>query len=217
MNVHIAVIDSLAFLFSALLLAGMRGSYRAIKNRNHDSAIVNEERKKESGMARSIRMRREGIAYCRESFWGSLVGLRAHVGFQYGALEVLVVSFAETLPGNSTINLSLLYVSLGLGSFIGPIAGTRSPTLSQTQYSAIVGQFINLIGVGGMGIANTLLDTTWSVCAFNVVRASGGKISGVNSRILLNRLASNEMMGRVMGIDFSIFIAACLALSLIHI
>mmetsp|Transcript_10809 Transcript_10809/g.15448 ORF Transcript_10809/g.15448 Transcript_10809/m.15448 type:complete len:652 (-) Transcript_10809:95-2050(-) len=198
------ILDSCAFLFSAFWLSRMRGDYTPEfkpKPADHDP---NEGR-----LHRAIRMYKEGVQYLKDQFWGPLIFLRASIGFQFGAMDVLMVTFSESVPGNSTMNLAYLYLTLGLGSFVGP-AGAASvnggaPKLINFQFAAIVGFFINFVGNFGMGAANSLIDTILSVCIFNVCRASGGKIVMVNSRMLLQSFPEDNMLGRVMSLDYAVF------------
>mmetsp|Transcript_14729 Transcript_14729/g.21218 ORF Transcript_14729/g.21218 Transcript_14729/m.21218 type:complete len:328 (+) Transcript_14729:100-1083(+) len=178
----------------------MKGNYNAKKDPNYVPKVY------PNLVVRAFSMVSEGLQYCRQKFWARLVVFRSSIGFQYGAMDVLMVVFSETLPGNSTLNLAFLYLSLGIGSFIGPVAGTRSPTLKQCQLIGIFGMILNFSGIAGMGITNILVNNLWVVCLFNIVRASGGKIAGVNSRLMLNRLADDRMMGRVMALDYIGFV-----------
>mmetsp|Transcript_15891 Transcript_15891/g.23068 ORF Transcript_15891/g.23068 Transcript_15891/m.23068 type:complete len:258 (+) Transcript_15891:1-774(+) len=104
------------------------------------------------------------------------------------------------------MNLSWLYLTLGLGSFVGPATSSsmngQASRLVDFQLAGIIGLFINFIGNAGMGASSAFYNTLFAVCLFNICRASGGKIVSVNSRILLQRFPEDEMLGRVMSLDY---------------
>jgi len=188
---------------SAVLLNMMKGDYSVKKDPNAEKQVYSNT------LVRAMHMVADGLRYCKESFWGRLVSFRAILGFQYGAMDVVIASLSETLPGNSTFNLTLLYLTLGMGSFLGPAAGAHPQTLKQSQLFGVIGIIINVAGIAGMGITNTLLNNVWAVGFFNIVRASGGKLTGVNGGIILNQVVDDHMMGRVMALDYIFFVLFC--------
>lgn len=55
-------------------------------------------------------------------------------------------------------------------------------------------------GLGFFGVA--LFDPFWSICLFTLLRTAGASVNWIDSSLLLQKFTSDEMMGRVLSIDF---------------
>ena len=147
-----------------------------------------------------------GFHYLRNSFFGPLVLLKASGGIIYGAADVLSVSFSEPNgmnDKNSPIRLGMLFACVGVGCALGPLiadAWTDMKQPTSLQKACIVA--LALSGVGFFGVA--LFDPFWSICLFTLVRTAGASVNWIDSSLLLQKFTRDEMMGRVLAVDFGL-------------
>lgn len=148
----------------------------------------------------------DGAMYLRHSFFGPLVFLKASGMVAYGASEVLNVSFSEPYgisDNDSPMRLGMLFACMGIGCTLFPLiadAWTDMKEPISIQRASIGALFIETLGLFGVAFFHPF----WSVCAFTLARAGGGCANWIDSLILLQKFSSDEMMGRVLAVDYAL-------------
>ena len=192
------ILDSLTYLTSAYLMWLVGGTW--------NTATDNESIASANIMDKIHSMAVDGGKYLRASWWGCLVFLKASGGIVYGAGDVLNVSFSEPNGINdkeSPARLGMLFACMGLGYFSGPLIADRFTSMQHAasiQKACIIARACAATGCFGMG----LFDPIWSICLWTWVRSAGAAINWIDSSLLLQKFSSDEMMGRVLSVDFSL-------------
>lgn len=191
------ILDSLTFVGSAMLMYMVGGTW---------SAVDRLSEKYESSLHQVMAMTMDGCSYLRQSFFGSLIFLKASVSLIYGACDVLNVAFSErgsTTYESSSRKLGLLFSLVGVGCIIGPLVCDRYTSmdkLSTLQLASLYSIIAATVGVLGMGLFHPFFYT----CLFTVVRSAGSSATWIYSSILLQTFSSPEKLGRVLSVDYAL-------------
>ncbi|GKY94491.1 hypothetical protein MPSEU_000415000 [Mayamaea pseudoterrestris] len=183
--------DVVTYLVSAALMFSVGGSW-----------TVEEEREKPSGKAEQ-NMVIQGISYLRNAFFGGLIFLKASVFIISGANDVLYVSYSERGPPDyQASRLGMLFGSIGVGSFIGPLLIERFNDMDNPrviQSLCLVGFVVMMVGCLMMGAL-----TSFPLILFSSAFLSMGRsVVWINSSLLLQKFCAPEMLGRVSSIEYS--------------
>ncbi|GKZ01163.1 hypothetical protein MPSEU_001067700 [Mayamaea pseudoterrestris] len=184
-------IDVITYLFSAALMYAIGGSWTV-------------ERKKATDFASEQNMIVQGISYVRNSFFGGLVFLKAAAFIICGANDVLNVSFSERggSAEHRASRLGLLFGSVGVGCFIGPLFSDKYNDMNNPR----VIQTICLIGFAVMTVGCIMMGTAkeFSMVLFSsAFRSMGCSVVWINSSLLLQKFCVPDMLGRVASIEYS--------------
>jgi MFS family permease len=199
------MIDSSSYLVSALFMWKISGEYNPVES---NEAAVNE--KSESSwfsLSNFTKMTKEGISYLASQSWGAFVLLKFFASLIYGAADVLNVSFSEQAENSSEMKnldnnskLGILFAIVGIGSILGPIIiepCTHMEKIPSLERACLISFFLMALGYCGQW----QFDQFISICIFALVRSAGANIVWVYSSLLLQKLSSASMLGRVFGID----------------
>jgi MFS family permease len=145
----------------------------------------------------------QGVQYLRHSFFGGIVFLKAAAFLVCGANDVLNVSYSErgTMDHRSS-RLGLLFGSVGVGCFIGPLFSDKYNDMSNPkiiQTICLVGFAVMTVGCIMMGVATDFYMVLFS----SAFRSMGCSVVWINSSLLLQKFCAPEMLGRVASIDYS--------------
>ena len=176
--------DAISFLISARVLWGIEG----------DWSVANASLRQKSLWGQAKQMVQDGASYIiGTSFW-PLIFMKCSAGFVYGGNDVLNVSFSEQgLSGDleeedkariSSERLGLLFCSVGIGCFIGPIVCDRFTSMDSYKSilsTCVVSFFLMASGLFGMAYFTSFKCTVF----YTAVRASGSSIQWIYSSLLL--------------------------------
>lgn len=192
------VVDSLTFVFSAMLISGIR--YRWEPAMEGDTSI-------RAGFRQYI----DGLRYLKDELDILFIALhKAAVSLTInGAFQVIQVILAEQVyvigEGGGT-SLGLLYAVAGVGTGIGPIVA-RWFTGDRDRNLRVFLALSYLLTV--IGIAITAPLAGFGVVLFGTfLRAFGGGINWVFSTQLLLQLVPDRVRGRVFSSEFALFTLA---------
>lgn len=213
--------DSLSYLVSALFIWKMRGRFnptesdvgpQIIRRKTNDL----EERKIESSndesqlsFANFTSMTKEGVVYLRSQPWGAFVFLKFCAALIYGASDILNVSFSEQGKSNtfdmegSSQRLGIIFAFVGIGCFLGPIVAepcVQMDNISSLERACLVSYLLMALGCFGM----SQFDPFIVICISTSVRSAGSSVVWIYSSLLLQKLSSTSMLGRVIAVDYAL-------------
>lgn len=194
-------IDSISYFISALLIYNIQG----------DSFIAQPEESKSSSKSNDGFFSRtvDGFSYVRSKQWGAFVFLKFCAALIYGASDVLNVSFSERGPDGvtdmdgSSERLGLLFGAVGAGCFLGPVLVDNFTSMDRVQTierACILSFAAMTIGCYG---SSSVGGFAW-VCLFTSIRSAGSSIVWIQSSLLLQKYSANDMLGRVISIDYAL-------------
>jgi MFS family permease len=192
------VLDGATFLISAFLLRMIRGDYKA-----SDSE---KDQHYESPWEQFKGMSRDGAQYLVSSYFGGIVLLKFTISLAYGACDVLNVAFSEMGDHSEDNNkkLGILFALVGIGCLFGPLATEPFTDIERpttVQLACVMGFFLSAIGYGGWSFEGAPF---WSITTFALIRSAGSSIIWINSTLLLQKFSTEQMMGRVLAIDYAL-------------
>lgn len=125
---------------------------------------------------------------------------------QIGSVDIAVVVYAERVfrvGKEGAVTLGLLFAAHGLGAILGPIIGDRIGGHSDDKLRKAISWGFVLIPLGWlvMGTGPTLAVVTLG----GLLRGAGGSINWTYSSVLIQKNVPDKYLGRVFGLDFSIF------------
>lgn len=125
---------------------------------------------------------------------------------QIGSVDIAVVVYAERVfrvGKEGAVTLGLLFAAHGLGAILGPIIGDRIGGDSDDKLRKAISWGFVLIPLGWlvMGTGPTLAVVTLG----GLLRGAGGSINWTYSSVLIQKNVPDKYLGRVFGLDFSIF------------
>jgi len=218
------LIDSATYLLSACFIWMIRGRYvaTATDEASEDGIAstitvakddLSDNATQWISLTEATKMMTDGFAYLRSKSWGALVFLKFCACLVYGSADVLNVAFSEKRYTNGDSNdadldgssgrLGILFASVGVGCFVGPVVIEKVTDVENTSSleAACVVSYL-LLGLGYFGMAG--IDSFLSLCIFNALRAAGSSIIWIYSSLLLQKFCSNDMLGRVMAVDYAL-------------
>jgi MFS family permease len=191
------VIDTLGYIISCFLLYQIGGHWNASDESDPNISLC----------SRIEDMTVSGIRYIKNSSFWPLVLLKASTSFVYGGSDVLNVSFAEENPADSEARksekLGSLFTAVGVGCLIFPLIAEK---LTNDKYpktvlnTCVLSFLLQACGCLGQGYFNSFKLTL----LFTMLRSGGGNIAWIESQILLQMVVKNEMLGRVVAVDFGL-------------
>eukprot|EP00956_Cyclotella_meneghiniana_P028853 scaffold68283_cov86-Cyclotella_meneghiniana.AAC.1 len=215
------LINSAMYLLSACFIWMIRGQYVAADIRQTvsiDNDTVTQNCNSHNAtqwisLAETAKMMTDGFTYIRSQSWGALVFLKFCGCFIYGSADVLNVAFSEKIYTNGDSNnvaqygsserLGILFASQGIGCIVGPVVietVTDMEKISSLEAACVVSYL--LLGLGYFGMAG--IEGLVPLCVFNSVRSAGSNIIYIYSSLMLQRFCSNDMLGRVMAVDYAL-------------
>ncbi|KAL3782140.1 hypothetical protein ACHAWO_007500 [Cyclotella atomus] len=221
-------INIVTYLLSAFFVWRIRGRYIAVKTSDESTAAMapteettdaakcsaDDDTTHLISMSEALKMTFDGFTYLKLKPWGAFVFLKGCAGLIYGAAEILNVAFSERNRGTndtgtvinlegSSGRLGVIFASVGVGCFIGPIISERLTDMEKPRSleNACLVSYA-LMAMGYFGLAQ--IEGFISVCLFSSIRAAGSSIVWIYSSLLLQKFCSNNMLGRVMALDYAL-------------
>ena len=171
------IIDSITYIISALVMLKVQGDFSA------KHALSDEQ------LGRSNASITEFIRYLWHSGFSLLIFLKASGCMMYGSQDVLNASFSnvEGDEAETSRRLGLIYSSIGIGYFFGPIIvnctivdGRKIATLQKAVLAGIVFLTVGWLGLGSSSSYSFIL-----ICAFTSIREIGTAIIWIFSTVIL--------------------------------
>lgn len=191
------VLDTLSYLMSCFLLYQIGGHWNASDDADNNISFC----------ARIEDMTISGIKYIKNSSFWPLVLLKASTSFVYGGSDVLNVSFAEENLADSEARksekLGSLFTAVGVGCLILPLIVERWTRIKDPKTvlnTCVLSFLLQACGCLGQGYFNSFQLTL----LFTMLRSGGGNIAWIESQILLQMIVKNDMLGRVVAVDFGL-------------
>lgn len=200
--------DSFTYVVSALFIWKINGRYNPMEL---DGRLIGASSDNESkfSLASFASMTKEGMDYLRSQTWGAFVLLKFSAALIYGASDILNVSFSEQMKNGdldtegSSQRLGILFAFVGIGCFLGPVIAepfTHMDDISSLERACLVSFLFMALGCFGMSQLNHFVG----ICASTSVRASGSSVVWIYSSLLLQKLSSISMLGRVSAVDYAL-------------
>jgi MFS family permease len=188
-------LDSLTYLASALLVAGVRFPRRPAR----------VKRKLTISKALGITDTLEGARYVwQRPHVFALMMVKPAWGVGGGILTLLAVFGERIFPvgGKAAIGIGILYAARGIGTGIGPIAMRRITGATRESMQTWIGFAFLIGGVGYIAFGSA----TSFVVAIIVLMFGhmGGSILWVNSTVLLQRAVEDNFRGRVFAAELAL-------------
>lgn len=189
------LIDTLSFLTSSLLLYQIGGDWNTAPGKSMYVSLC----------SRVENMTVSGMRYILGSSFWPLVFLKASTAFVYGGSDVLNVSFAEENPMDSqrkqSEKLGSLFTAVGAGCLFLPLIvhkwrSDKDP--KSVLNTCILSFMLQSFGCLGQGYFKSFP----LALIFTMIRSGGGNIAWIESQILLQLVVKDEMLGRVVAMDF---------------
>ena len=207
------IIDSLSYLVSALFIWKISGKYNPKETNEAPEVELDSSTEGEDSwfsLSNFTKMTKEGMSYLISQSWGAFVLLKFFAALIYGVADVLNVSFSEQGENSSEIDvgessqrLGILFAFVGVGCVLGPIIiepFTRMEEISSLERACLMSFFLMALGYYGLW----QFDKFILICIFSSVRSAGANIVWVYSSLLLQKLSSERMRGRVFGVDYAL-------------
>lgn len=147
----------------------------------------------------------DGLRYIRGNLGIALLTLVKSLG-QIGSVDVMVAVYAErvfVVGENGATTLGILFAATGVGAVTGPLlAGWLTDGSERSLTHWITIGFVQIVlGWLLLGLAPSL-----AVAALGLLlRGMGGSINWTYSSVLLQMKVPDQFLGRVFGLDFTIF------------
>lgn len=148
-----------------------------------------------------------------------IVCIKACGSLAWGAVDLLNVRFSE-MPslqslGDQSTTLGLIFATVGLGCFLGPIGMNRAVAPRRLPLMVGVAASFAFVAAGfGMMLAGYTQGIGW-VLAATFVRSIGSSTLWVYSTLLLQLTVPNSLLGRMSALDMAFFTLAEMASSLL--
>jgi len=196
-------IDSLTYIVSASLVWLISGEYKVSKTATEEEV----ESSSFSLLKQFTTMTRDGVCYLASNCWGVFALFKFCSALVFGAADVLNVSFAERGNGadldGSSERLGLIFASVGLGCFVAPLIFdhfTRMENPESLERSCLASYMLMAIGCFGMSVVTSFTEIYWCTA----IRAGGSSVLWIYSSLLLQKFCSQEMLGRVLSVDYAL-------------
>ncbi len=189
------VLNSLSFVASAMLLAGMR--FREPHLETHQPLRWPDI----LGLGPVL----EGVRYVRGDLkLMSLLFVKFGLGF-VGANLVLLPLMGEREFGDAAggvLGMSVLFMSRGIGALVGPFIGGRFAGSDQRRMR--IGLLVGFLTVGAFYVLFSRAPTLAAASACVIAAHSGGSLIWVFSTTLLQLNTEDRFRGRVFAADFGL-------------
>jgi predicted MFS family arabinose efflux permease len=191
------LVDAASFAASAVLLAGIRGSFMERNASEHEHPSV-------------VEATRETMRYARQDHRVlALLGVKAGFGLAAGVLA-LIPLFAERVFHSGEVGFGLLMACRGMGALIGPFLGNRLAGPGHRRLYSVIGCALAVFGLGYVLLG--LTPSIWLAAVTILFAHLGGGTQWVLSTYGLQVIVPDRIRGRIFGFDFA-FITLSLALS----
>jgi MFS family permease len=181
-------VDAVSFLFSALLLLGVRRPFST--PREHDEHI---------GILEATT---ETVAYARRDrrVW-ALVSVKFGFGAAAGVLALIAV-FARQVFHAGDVGFGLMMAARGVGALVGPFFGHRLAGPGHRRLLPVIALSLATFGIGyaSLGLAPGL----WLAAGSVLLAHLGGGAQWVLSSYGLQRLVPDHIRGRIFAFDFAL-------------
>ncbi|MCB9456751.1 MAG: MFS transporter [Anaerolineaceae bacterium] len=185
------IVDSITFLVSAVLIAGITVRPDYVRAVHQDTAAPTST---ERGF-------RDGLRYLRQRP-GLAATLLVKLGQSLGNVDALMIIYATELfvvGEDGIISLSLMYAAFGLGAVIGPLALNHF-----NDGSVRVMRRLIIIGYAWITLAWLVFGGASSLALVSlalVVRAMGGSVNWTYSSVIIQKSVADEYLGRMFSLD----------------
>jgi MFS family permease len=189
------ILDSLTYIASALLVAGVRFPHRPARVKS----------KLTIGKALGITDTLEGARYVwQRPRVFALMMVKPAWGVGGGILTLLAVFGEKIFPigGKAAIGIGVLYAARGIGTAIGPIVMRRVSGETRESMQTGIGAAFLIGGIGYMAFGGA---TSFVLAIIVLMFAhAGGSILWVNSTVLLQRAVEDNFRGRVFAAELAL-------------
>jgi len=206
------VIDILTYLASAYIMSMVRGDFYTLKRtdaNDTESYVAQQKPLSISSISRAtvsfMTMAFETMKYLWNCGFGILIFLKSSGSFVRGFSDILNPTFSK-IEGNdraSSQRLGIIYSCIGIGCIIGPVlanCGTDMAKPRTLQKACTIG--LTVMAAAWLGIS-TAQGHFFLICLLTAIRAIGGSIVWVNSTLLMQKLCSGNILGRVLALEFA--------------
>jgi len=198
MGVYTAfVVDALSFFLSAVLIAGIRHSWKP-------------ETCEKGVWCVDVAFRKyvEGLQYLRKhlGILAIVLNKAAVTLTTSGALQVIQVALAERVfvfGKGGGVGLGVMFAVVGVGTGVGPIVARRFAGDRDRSLRLAIGVAFFLTAAG-VAVSATLASFPMVLVGL-FLRGVGGGIVWVFSTQLMMQLVPNEIQGRVFATEFALF------------
>ncbi|RMF01070.1 MAG: MFS transporter [Chloroflexi bacterium] len=197
------IIDAATFLLSAWFITRLSVGVSALPAAKHTAA---------TGWQTFV----DGLRYLWHRPATLMVALlKAASALAFGGVEIVQVNLAENifrLGDDASATLGLIYLAVGLGTGLGPVAARRiTGDTPRAMYWAILAGFLAMVaGYALLGWAPTLTV----VLVATIIRTVGTGINWVFASALLQMTVPSNYLGRVFAFDFAMMTLASSASTL---
>lgn len=186
------VVDALSFVASAMLIGRVRGR-------------MSPDRR-DRRPASPLRDLSDGLSRARsERPLGALLVLKAGFGLGFGLTALLPV-FGSRVFSDGAFGVGVLYAARGVGAVVGPFLGDRFVRSDGRRLMPSVGASAALFAAGYMAFSQAPVLLLGAAAVF--AAHSGGSTLWAMSGYGLQRLASDDVRGRVTSLDLTVFTVA---------
>lgn len=189
------ILDSLTYLASALLIAGVRFPRHPLRAKT----------KLTLGKALGITDTIEGARYVwQRPRVFALMMVKPAWGVGGGILTLLAVFGEKVFPvgGKAAIGIGVLYAARGIGTAIGPITMRRISGETRASMQTGIGTAFIIGGIGYIAFGSA---TSFALAIIVLMLAhAGGSILWVNSTVLLQRAVEDDFRGRVFAAELAL-------------
>jgi predicted MFS family arabinose efflux permease len=191
------VIDGATYLVSAFLLWLVKGTWQV--------SATNEPSSHKFPCGQSKVTTVDAVAYLRSAPFGALVLLKASGALVNGASDVLYVSISERREDtqHSTESIGILFAAAGVGCVLGPLVAnlwTNTKRLEALQAGCVASFGLVVLAYVGMSSRQPY----WAICVFTGIRAAGDNIIWLYSTLLVQKLSTIGMLGRVSALEYGL-------------
>ncbi|PRW58840.1 major facilitator superfamily MFS_1 [Chlorella sorokiniana] len=157
-------------------------------------------------LAEGVRALQDGWAYmrCRENRdVAALVLMKCAAALTWGAVDILNVKFSQMKSmqwaGDSSTTLGLIFATVGLGCFVGPVLLNHlfPPYPASLRWGVAASYCLFFAGFALMLIAPNIS----LVLASTFVRAMGSAVLWVYSTLLMQQRVPNDYLGRISALE----------------
>lgn len=197
------IIDAGTFLLSAWFITRLSADVSTLPAAEHTAA---------TGWQTFV----DGLRYLWQRPGTLMVALlKAASALAFGGIEIVQVNLAENvfrLGDDASATLGLIYLAVGLGTGLGPVAARRiTGDTPRAMYWAILAGFLSMVaGYALLGWAPTLTV----VLVATIIRTVGTGINWVFASALLQMTVPSNYLGRVFAFDFAMMTLASSASTL---
>lgn len=198
-------LDSLFCWFSVLVMwLGVKGEYNVSKNQSSSTQSTSNDNPRAGSL----------LYYLTTCGFGFLVALKGTGSIILGPEDIVGVEFATVRNADgsedeqtSSLRVGLLFALIGFGNLMGPTVmnfftdAHRPSTLQRACWLSCIVQAL------GWALIAVSPNFAWFL-VFTVIRTLGAGMIYTYSSLLLQSLSDKEMLGRMLSVEYTIYVLA---------